>query len=141
VGSDDVFERMTASGEHEYKAALRVMSESVRLAELVAVLGEPTTAHDIGDVVGRLGGVRKHASWALEAAVERTVPLDEHVEFVVAFAEAKRDGLASLRARGCRADVFCGVFAEPDAQGGWVLGPLVLRRLGDLELPVVFDLY
>jgi hypothetical protein len=108
---------------------------------MVAVLGSPTKSHDVGDPVGRLGGVRKHASWALEASVGRTRPLDEHLEPLVVFAERHREELASLRAQGCRVDLFCGVFADPDAQGGWVFTPELSRRLAELELAVSFDLY
>jgi hypothetical protein len=33
------------------------------------------------------------------------------------------------------------VFADPDAQGGWVFQIDLVRRLADLQLPVLFDLY
>jgi hypothetical protein len=141
VAQGDPVESVTASGEHEYKAALRVSSEALGLGELVALLGAPTRSHDIGDPVGRQGGVRRRAQWTLEAAVERTHPLEEHLTPLVAFAERHRSELASLRAQGCRADVFCGVFANPDAQGGWVFGPELSRSLAALELAVNFDLY
>jgi hypothetical protein len=57
----------TVSGEHEYKAALRVFSETVRLSELRSMLGEPTHSHDLGDPVGRVGAVRRHAHWGSRA--------------------------------------------------------------------------
>jgi hypothetical protein len=131
----------TASGEHEYKAALRVISETVRLSELRSMLGEPTHSHDLGDPVGRAGTVRKHAHWGLESQIARTRPLDEHVELMVAFAESRRDELEALRPRCRSIDIFCGVFADPDAQGGWVFQIELVRRLADLQLPVIVDLY
>jgi hypothetical protein len=131
----------TASGEHEYKAALRVFSETVRLSELRSMLGEPTHSHDLGDPVGRGGAARKHAHWGLESQIARTRPLDEHVDLLVTFAESRRNELEALRPRCCFVDIFCGVFADPDAQGGWVFQIELLRRLADLQLPVVFDLY
>jgi Domain of unknown function (DUF4279) len=132
---------VNASGMHEYTASLRVISDGVRLAELSAVLGELTSGHDIGDRVGRGDAVRAHAFWGWEAGVERTRPLEEHVEPLVTFAEANRGALEQLRARGCRVDVFCGVFAEPMGDGGWVFEAELSRRLGDLNLPVSFDLH
>jgi hypothetical protein len=134
-------ERVNASGQHEYTAALRVISETLRLGELTLALGQPTTSHDIGDPVGRGGGERKHAYWGRESRIERTRPLNEHVELLLTFAEARRGSLAELRERGCRIDVFCGVFSESTAQGGWVFEPELSRRLAELGLPVSFDLY
>jgi hypothetical protein len=59
----------------------------------------------------------------------------------VAFAESRRSELEALRP-SCRSiDTFCGVFADPDAQGGWVFQIDLVRRLADLQLPVLFDLY
>jgi hypothetical protein len=128
----------TVSREHEYKAALRVFSETVRLSELRSMLGEPTHSHDLGDPVDRVGAVREHAHWGLESQIERTRPLDEHVELLVAFADSRRDELEALRPRCRSIDIFCGVFADPEAQGGWVFQTDLIRRLGDLQLPVLF---
>jgi hypothetical protein len=133
---------MDEPGPHEYTAGLRVFSERLRFVELEARLGEPTRGHDIGDPVSRRrpdSPKRRHAYWTLESSIERTRPLDEHIDELLAFAEKRRDVFASLR-RDCKMDIFCGVFSGVDAQGGFSLEPSVSRRLGELQLPVVFDI-
>lgn len=144
TSSDGEITHVNKSSQHEYSAGLRVISETMRLAELTALLGEPSTSHDIGDLVSRRspdGTKRKHAHWGLDAQVARTRPLDEHIETLVAFAESNRDTLRALRPHCVRLDIFCGVFAEPGGQGGWEMSPELMRRLVDLELTVGFDLY
>ena len=128
---------------HEYVAALRVSSERLKLAELEALLGEPTKGHDIGDPVSRKrpdGPKRRHANWSLKSSVDRRQPLDEHIEELVAYAEAHRDALNSLRA-DCRIDIFCGLFSGNDAQGGFTIEPSLSKRLSDLQLAVAVDVY
>lgn len=124
---------------HEYTAGLRVFSERLKFADLEARLGEPTRGHDIGDPVSpRLpdSPKRPHAYWTLESSIERTRPLDE----LVTFAEKNRDALDSL-SPDCKMDISCGVFSGVDAQGGFSLEPSLSRRLSDLHLAVVFDIY
>jgi hypothetical protein len=50
------------------------------------------------------------------------------------------DALSSLGDL-CEVDIFCGVFTEEDAQGGFVLDPELSRRLAELGLAVVVDVY
>jgi hypothetical protein len=38
-------------------------------------------------------------------------------------------------------DMFCGIFTGSNGQGGFTFEPELSRRLADLALPVVFDLY
>jgi hypothetical protein len=126
---------------HGYTASLRVLSTELPLAELVGILGEPTRGHDIGDPVSsRSATTRKHSLWLLVADVDRSRPLEEHVERLVEFADGHRDHLASVRPRCDVVDVFCGIFAA-DSQGGWQFSPALMQRLVVLDLPVVFDLY
>ena len=134
---------MDKSERHEYTAGLRVFSERLKLAELEARLGRATDGRDIGDPVSRRRADsprRQHALWSIESSVERTRPLDEHIDEVLTFAEKHRDTLDALRP-DCRIDIFCGVFSGVEAQGGFTFEPSLSRRLNDLQLPVVVDLY
>jgi hypothetical protein len=128
--------------QHRYTASLRVQSADLRLNDVIAVLGEPTRGHDIGDPVSkrRPNTLRKHSNWTLVADVDRERPLHEHIELVVEFAEAHRVQLARIRPRCDVLDVVCGIAAN-DAQGGWEFQPALMQRLASLDLPVLFDLY
>ena len=70
-------EYRTESRKHEYEASLRVISEALRLADIVAALGPPSECRDIGEAVSRRPGAAKskHAFWSLRADVEKTKPL------------------------------------------------------------------
>jgi hypothetical protein len=128
---------------HEYTAALRVSSERLKLAELEARLGKPTGGHNVRDPVSRQrpdGPKRRHAQWSLQSSIERTRPLDEHMEELVTFAETHSAALDSLRA-DCRIDIFCGLFSGDHAQGGFTIEPALSQRLSDLQLAVAVDVY
>jgi Domain of unknown function (DUF4279) len=132
------------SEPHEYSAALRVFSSTRRLADLTSVLGEPTDSHDLGDPVSSRnpsGPKRQRSYWAYEPPGPRTArPLDDQLAELVEFAEAHRTTLEHRRAE-CRVDMFCGIFSGVDAQGGFELGPALVRRLADLDLRITFDIY
>ncbi|MET9626629.1 DUF4279 domain-containing protein [Lentzea sp. NPDC006480] len=134
---------MTEQEQHEYTASLRVFSERLTFADLVAVLGEPTEGYDIGDPVSQRrpdGPRRKWAHWRLGSTAPRTQPLDEHIAELVTFAEAHSRGFDALGDK-VLTDVFCGVFTADDSQGGFTLEADLIRRLGALNLVVGFDLY
>lgn len=128
---------------HEYTASLRVSSEQLRFSELEARLGTPTNGFDIGDPVSRKrpdGSKRRHAQWSLQSSMARERPLDEHIDELVAFAEAHGDALNALRP-DCRIDLFCGLFTGTYAQGGFTIEPSLSQRLSDVQLAVVVDVY
>ncbi len=128
---------------HEYSATLSVNTKSVRLAELTARLGEPTRGKDIGEPVTLRrpdAPLRKATHWGLTSTAERSEPLDVHVAEILDFAESHRGELDALRAQ-CDICIWCGVFSGEDAQGGFTFDPALNRRLADLALEVVFDLY
>lgn len=133
---------MRGQEQHEYKASLRVFSDSLPLADLVAALGDPTESYDVGDQVSprNPAGRRTNAYWSLTSRAQRTRPLDEHIAELVTFAEARNRELEALGDK-VQIDVFCGVFAGDDAQGGFTLGADLMRRLNALHLDVSFDLY
>jgi hypothetical protein len=97
---------------HEYTASLRVSSRAISLADMADRLGEPSSGHDIGDPISRRPGAgrRRHAMWSRDSGLDRSRPLDEHIEALVAFAEANPGAIDSLRAE-CDIDIFCGLFS------------------------------
>jgi hypothetical protein len=127
-------EHRNESGKHEYAASLRVISDTLALADISRVLGAPTDSHDIGDPVGRGETRRRQAYWGLTADVDKTTPLESHVEQIVEFAEQHASGLDRLRPDCRLIDIICSVHAEPYAEGGWEFPPALLRRLADLDL-------
>jgi hypothetical protein len=136
---------MTDDELHEYSASLRVMSDTLRLAELTAVLGKPTDGTDKGDPVVRSrpqGPKRPRSRWGLESQAPRTQPLDEHVAELAAYVEEHRDAFDSLRPH-VRMDIFCGIFSADGSltMGGFTLGLDLLGRLVDLELPLRIEVY
>jgi hypothetical protein len=66
--------------------------------------------------------------------------LDALLADIAEFVEAHRATLELLRV-DCSVDVFCGVFSGVDAQGGFQLDPVLMRRLADLDLRITFDVY
>lgn len=138
----------------EYTATWRVFSDDLPLAELCAALGEPSHSHDRGDLVSprRPDGLRrKHARWSIETPLERSEPLERHIEALVDAAERRADALEALRPH-VDTDIFCGVFrrdfgAESTTGGTIVFGcggrfdVDLLTRLAALRLPVTLDVY
>jgi hypothetical protein len=127
---------------HEYRASLDVFSETISLGDLTAALGSPSEGYDRGDLVsGRSpdGPKRERAGWILESKSGACI-LEDQIEELVVFAEEHRAAFDAF-APDLAARIFCGVFSGKDAQGGFTLEPGLLRRLADLDLPMVFDLY
>jgi Domain of unknown function (DUF4279) len=128
---------------HEYRASLGVFSVTIPLRDLTAALGSPSRGYDRGEPVSRRkpdGPKREHAAWFLESEGGRVRPLEDQIEDLVAFVEQHRDAFDAL-APSLERRISCGVFSGEDAQGGFSLEPALLRRLADLDLLVVFDLY
>ena len=128
---------------HEYRASLAVFSETIALADLTAALGSPSAGHDHGDPVSRRkpgATKRRGATWILESEGPRVRLLEDQIEDLVMFSEEHRGAFDALAPRPER-HIFCGVFSGTNAQGGFALEPALMRRLADLDLVVVFDLY
>jgi hypothetical protein len=128
---------------HEYTASLRVSSQTLRLAELTATLGQPTHGHDIGDPVSSRrpnAALHRHTMWLFESGLDRTTPVDKHIENLVAFVETHRQAVDSLRDQ-CMVDIFCGLFSGDGAQGGFTIEPGLSARLANLQLPLDLDIY
>jgi hypothetical protein len=124
-----------------YDASLRVSSESLGEADLVAALGPPTISHDVRSLVSPRSQTRRTDSvWILDSSGHKTnQPLDEQVEELVQFAEAQSEVLDQLRST-CNIDLFCGL-GERTINAGFQLRPDLTRRIAALELTITVHVY
>jgi hypothetical protein len=63
-----------------------------------------------------------------------------HVAWILDRLAGKDEILRSLQTEECRIDIFC-YWLSADGHGGPILCPAIMRRLGELELEVGFDIY
>ena len=63
-----------------------------------------------------------------------------HVAWILDRLAGKDEILRSLQAEGCRMDIFC-YWLSADGHGGPTLSPAIMRRLGELEIELGFDIY
>jgi hypothetical protein len=63
-----------------------------------------------------------------------------HVDWILVQLEGKDDALKGLQADGHLMDVFC-FWISATGQGGPTLSPAIMRRLGELEIEIGFDIY
>jgi hypothetical protein len=124
-----------------YDASLRVFSEILGEADLVAALGKPTISHEVGSLVSpRSQTRRKQSAWILHSSGHATSrPLDEQIEELVQFAEGSSGVLDRVRAT-CRIDLFCGI-GERTINAGFQLRPDLTRRIAALELTITVHVY
>jgi hypothetical protein len=136
----------SVEGGHEYSAAIRVTSRTLRLAEITARLGPPLLGgHDRDDprVPGRPDrGAWAWTLWYHESDRARDVNLDEHVAQLAVWAEQRREALGALRDAGAEVYLWCAIWT-PERSTGRIssLPPELLRRVVELELPLVLDVY
>jgi hypothetical protein len=63
----------------------------------------------------------------------------EHLNWLLDVLEPKSSLIKTL-SKDYQVDLFCG-FSSASGQGGFKLDATMLRRLGDLGIPLVLDLY
>lgn len=76
----------------------------------------------------------------LESTLPETSSLEEQIASVTKFLEQSRDGLSSIQDRVLGVDMFC-LFSTNDGQGSIELSASLLRRLGNLGVDLVIDVY
>lgn len=108
-------------------------------AAVSEVLGlSPSKSHEAGEPRSqRDDRPWANAMWSLHSDLPWTQPLSEHLARLCDALEGKREALNVLSENGYAMDFFCFVEVE-NGQGGLLLTPGILRRLG--ELPVELDL-
>ena len=78
--------------------------------------------------------------WLYDSSLPDSSALHEHLECLLKVIESNRVPLAGIRHRIAAMDIFC-MFSSQHGQGSAVLDAELLRRLGELDIDVIIDLY
>lgn len=81
----------------------------------------------------------REAVWILESGVADSLPLNDHVDSILADLEQRRDELKGLQEH-CYFELWC-AFASDDGQGSFVLEAQHMQRLADLNIDLIVSLY
>jgi len=78
--------------------------------------------------------------WIYDSSLPDSSTLSEHITHIVNLLELKQGALDKIRARITTMDIFC-MFSSEHGQGSAELDADILRRLADLRLNLIIDLY
>jgi|tagenome__1003787_1003787.scaffolds.fasta_scaffold20442336_1 hypothetical protein len=136
----------SSGGGHEYTACVRVTSETLSLADIVARLGPPREGgHDLAEPRVKDRPDRGPWGWTLwyhDSGEPREVNLDRHVAALAAWAEEHEGALGELRAAGAEVYLWCAIFTADESTGQVTsLAPALLRRIAQLDLRLDVDVY
>ncbi len=124
-------------------AYLRIGSRTHTAAHVTAMLQTtPTDQHERGSPVRSrrpTTRVREESFWILESGVADDQPLDEHCAQLLDLVEEKLPLFQSF-VPDYYMEIRC-AFSSEGGQGGFVLGPDLLRRLTLVPLALVVSLY
>jgi len=127
------------------KASFRIMGRDLDPSEITNLLHmPPDQSHRCGDPNMSKSG-RRYADyteglWALDASVDETHAIDEHLEVLVTKLWKHRHLLQALRNCGYKIDIFVGIFGVDDNMG-LVLKHTLLRRVIQLGVDLDLDIY
>ena len=123
------------------RAALRISGDTLRPDQITAILGlEPTQSGVKGERFStRHSATRRTSFWLLESPLADSLPLTDHLGWLLDLIEPKHDLIGSLGEKW-RVEFFCG-FSSENGQGGVTFDPSLLHRLAQLGIPLVLDLY
>jgi hypothetical protein len=130
------------SGDDRWsRAALRIVGDTLQPSEINTRLGlEPTRSGIKGErFSSRHRAVRRTSFWLLQSPLSTSLPLGEHLNWLLDRFEARHDLITSI-GEEFKVDFFCG-FSSKSGQGGAIFDPALLRRLAVLGVPLVLDLY
>ena len=125
-------------------ACVRIACEGSDIAFITAALKvAPTRTCIAGErrsATSVAAGRHEQSIWMLESTLPETSSLEEQIASVTKFLEQSRDGLSSIQDRVLGVDMFC-LFSTNDGQGSIELSASLLRRLGNLGVDLVIDVY
>lgn len=132
---------IVAASEKWSRASLRIAGDTLKPDEVGAILGlDPTRSGLKGERVGaRNSAVRRTSFWILQCPLDTSLPLQDHLEWLLNNLDEKRDLIRSISERW-KVEFFCG-FASENGQGGATFEPALLRRLATFGIPLILDLY
>jgi hypothetical protein len=122
-------------------ATFRIAGDALRPDEITAILGlEPTRSGVKGERYSPgHGGVSRTSFWLLKCPLRDSLPLTEHLKWLLDIVEPKFDSI-STAAEGSTIMFLCG-FASGNGQGGFTLDATTLQRIAGLRVPLSIDLY
>ncbi len=117
--------------DKKYWATLRIFGEGVDHEAITATLGlEPTYMHKQGD---RFNKPYKYDMWQYTAPVERTQPLEEHIQYLWEQIKAHKEYLLELK-ENYTVDVFC-AYESDSGQAGIEIPYTCLEMFTELQIP------
>jgi hypothetical protein len=122
-------------------ASFRVAGDALRPDQITATLSLlPTQSGVKGErLSSRHGAVRRTSFWLLRCPLSDSLPLTEHLEWLLDLFEPKIDLINSI-AEGSKIMLLCG-FSSGNGQGGFTLDAKTLQRIARLGVPLSIDLY
>jgi hypothetical protein len=124
-------------------ATFRVVGRDLVPDDISLLLGrKPDEAHRKGDP--RLGESGRRYSdfntglWAIDTPKDEK-PLDEHLGELLGKLEGYKSVMRNLQEKGYSLDIFVGVFGGANIE--FAIPPDILRKLGNLNLKLIIDVY
>ncbi|SRR5579883_559086 len=135
---------MEQSGSQKWaRGSIRIISESMTAQEISDAVGlQPTRMVEKGTQAqtrSGKGAIWTASTWLLDSGLPSTAPGEEHVETLVRILESREETIGQLAAR-CRIELFIG-YSSDNGQGSLVFDHGILRRLAQLPVDIVLDLY
>ena len=126
-------------------ASLRILHDDLEPDRVTRLLGiEPSESQVKGAAYINSIGREKMAEiggWFLSTeGVIASRDLRRHVDCILDKLVGKDESLKRLQADGNEIDVFC-YWLAAEGHGGPTLSPAIMRRLGELEIEIGFDIY
>lgn len=122
-------------------ASFRIDGDSLRPNQITAILGlEPTRSGMKGEQHSPdHGGVSRTSFWLLKCPLSDSLPLTEHLKWLLDLFEPKFN-LISSNAEDSTPMFLCG-FSSENGQGGFTLDAKTLQRLAHIGVPLSINLY
>jgi hypothetical protein len=127
-------------------AGLRIYHDDLDPERITGLLGiEPSKTQVKGRGHTRSNGMESRPApiggWFLSSdGVIYSRDVRRHVDWVLDKLLGKDEVLTRLQEDGYRMDIFC-YWLSASGHGGPILSPAIMRRLGELELEIGFDIY
>jgi hypothetical protein len=125
-------------------ASLRAFTDETDLKFISEALGVAPTKQGIKGELRRKRNLKssvfEKSVWIYDSGLPDTCELHKQIESLLKVVELNRVPLAGIRHRIDTFDIFC-MFSSEHGQGSVELNAELLRRLGELNLDVIIDLY
>jgi len=122
-------------------STLRIYSDQINPAEITRILKiKPTKSFQKGEVLSKARLFRKTNGWFF--CTEKLVKSKDtrrHIDFILQAIGRKTKAIELLRQKGCRLDIFS--YFVSIGQGGPMLSPYQMLKLGKLNIVVGWDIY